>query len=174
MAPAEGADILSRNSATNHQPTLHILNAQRRKFEGFLLQPAQLPTNEYFQKRDTSFVKKKRIRFKSSKLSFMLIWNKMMFPVIFQIYSWMWKWYRYSSTLNIGTRWRWVVNFTPRPLYPPEHSTGTHWIRGWVGPRADREIFGDEIPCPYRDPNHPTRSLVAIPTTFECILLINH
>jgi hypothetical protein len=26
---------------------------------------------------------------------------------------------RYSSTiLDLGTRWRWVVGFTPRPLYP--------------------------------------------------------
>jgi hypothetical protein len=30
------------------------------------------------------------------------------------------KW-RYSSTrLELGTRWRWVVSFTPLPLYPPE------------------------------------------------------
>jgi hypothetical protein len=27
--------------------------------------------------------------------------------------------WRYSSTiLDLGTRWRWVVSFTPRPLYP--------------------------------------------------------
>jgi hypothetical protein len=27
--------------------------------------------------------------------------------------------WRYSSTiLNLGTRWRWVLSFTPRPLYP--------------------------------------------------------
>jgi hypothetical protein len=27
--------------------------------------------------------------------------------------------WRYSSTiLDFGTRWRWVVSFTPRPLYP--------------------------------------------------------
>jgi hypothetical protein len=25
--------------------------------------------------------------------------------------------------LNLGTRWRWVVNFTPRPLYPRKE----HW-----------------------------------------------
>jgi hypothetical protein len=28
----------------------------------------------------------------------------------------------------------WVVNATPRPLYPME-SAGTHCIGGWVGPR---------------------------------------
>jgi len=25
-----------------------------------------------------------------------------------------------------GTRWRWVVGFTPRPLYPRERASGTH------------------------------------------------
>jgi hypothetical protein len=24
-----------------------------------------------------------------------------------------------------------VVSFTPRPLYPPERDSGTHWIGGW-------------------------------------------
>jgi hypothetical protein len=29
-----------------------------------------------------------------------------------------------------------VVSFMPRPLYPKERAPGTHWIGGWVGPRA--------------------------------------
>jgi hypothetical protein len=33
--------------------------------------------------------------------------------------------------LDLGSRWRWVVSFTPRPLSP-----GAHWIGGWVDPRA--------------------------------------
>jgi hypothetical protein len=32
----------------------------------------------------------------------------------------------------LGTRWKWVVSFTPRPRFMP----GTHWTGGWVGPRA--------------------------------------
>jgi hypothetical protein len=32
---------------------------------------------------------------------------------------------------DLGTTWRWVVSFTPQPLYP-----GTYWIRGWMDPRA--------------------------------------
>jgi hypothetical protein len=33
--------------------------------------------------------------------------------------------WRYNSTfLNIGTRWRWVVNFTPQPLYLRERAFG--------------------------------------------------
>jgi hypothetical protein len=29
-----------------------------------------------------------------------------------------------------------VVSFTPLPLYLRERAPGTHWIGGWVGPRA--------------------------------------
>jgi hypothetical protein len=29
-----------------------------------------------------------------------------------------------------------VVSFTSPPLYPRERAPGTHWIEGWVGPRA--------------------------------------
>jgi hypothetical protein len=39
--------------------------------------------------------------------------------------------------LNLGTRWGWVESVTPRPRFPPgERTPGTHWIGGWVGPRA--------------------------------------
>jgi len=43
----------------------------------------------------------------------------------------------YSSTisLNFGARWGWVVNATPRPLYPCEWPS-THCIGAWVGSRA--------------------------------------
>jgi hypothetical protein len=47
-----------------------------------------------------------------------------------------------SRILDLGTRWRWVVSFTPRPLTPRERAPGTNWIGGWVGPRAvlDAEV----------------------------------
>jgi hypothetical protein len=32
--------------------------------------------------------------------------------------------------LDLGNSWRWVVSFTPRP------GPGTHWIAGWMDPRA--------------------------------------
>jgi hypothetical protein len=32
-----------------------------------------------------------------------------------------------------------VVSFTPLPLYPRGKSPGTHWIGGWVDPRADMD-----------------------------------
>jgi hypothetical protein len=38
--------------------------------------------------------------------------------------------------LDFGTSWRWVVNFTPRPLSPRGRIPDTHWIGGWVDPRA--------------------------------------
>jgi hypothetical protein len=36
--------------------------------------------------------------------------------------------------LDFGTRWRLVVSFAPRPLYPTERVSDTHRIGGWVGP----------------------------------------
>ena len=52
-----------------------------------------------------------------------------------------------------GARWGWVVNATPRPLYPRE-SPGTHYMGGWVGPRAGLDgyeksrLHRDSIPGP--------------------------
>jgi hypothetical protein len=37
---------------------------------------------------------------------------------------------------NLGSIWRWVVSFTPQPLYPRERAPGTHRIGGWVDPRS--------------------------------------
>jgi hypothetical protein len=48
--------------------------------------------------------------------------------------------WRYSSTiLHLGTRWRCVIGFTSRPLYPRGKIPGTNSIRGWVGPRDGLE-----------------------------------
>jgi len=49
----------------------------------------------------------------------------------------------------------------PRPLYPEEESPGTHWIRGWVGPKPVwtrwwREKYPD--PSGTRNPDHSARS----------------
>jgi hypothetical protein len=41
--------------------------------------------------------------------------------------------------LDLGTSWRWVVRFTPRPLYPQGNSSHAHWMEGWVGPRAGQD-----------------------------------
>jgi hypothetical protein len=47
----------------------------------------------------------------------------------------MWEW-RYSSTiLDLGIKWRRVPS-RPCSFTPRERAPGTHWIRGWVDPRA--------------------------------------
>jgi hypothetical protein len=44
--------------------------------------------------------------------------------------------YIYPYFLDLGTSWRGVVSFTPRPLYPGERAPGTHWIGGSVSARV--------------------------------------
>jgi hypothetical protein len=63
---------------------------------------------------------------------------------------------------NLGTRWKWVVSFTPRPLYP--RCPLDRWL-GWSHSRSGRN--GEEkqfhrCPCRVSKPAHPTRSTVCI------------
>lgn len=47
--------------------------------------------------------------------------------------------WRYSSIfLDLGTKCKWVIIFTPRPFYPLRNRpySITHWVVGWVGPTA--------------------------------------
>ena len=48
----------------------------------------------------------------------------------------------------ISAKWRWLVNATPRPLYPRER-LGTRCIGGWVGTKAGLDARGKFRP--YRD-----------------------
>ena len=45
----------------------------------------------------------------------------------------------------------WVVNATPRPLYPQERP-GTHCTGGWLGPSAGLDGYGKSRPRPGFDP----------------------
>jgi len=45
----------------------------------------------------------------------------------------------------------WLVNATPRPLYPRERA-GTHCTEGWVGPRVGVEGCGKSPVPPGFDP----------------------
>jgi hypothetical protein len=45
------------------------------------------------------------------------------------------------SFFNLGARWVWVVNVTPRPFYSRE-TPGTHSIGGWVCLRAGLDGCG--------------------------------
>jgi hypothetical protein len=60
-----------------------------------------------------------------------------------------------STILDFGTRWRWVVSFTSRPLPSPrERAISTHWVGDWVGPRASLDVMEQRnISCPHRESN---------------------
>ena len=71
-----------------------------------------------------------------------------------------------TSTLDVG----WVVNETPRPLYPPGKEPGTHCTGGWVGPKAGLDGCGKFLPLTgIRSPDRPVRSESLYPTigTFD-------
>jgi hypothetical protein len=49
--------------------------------------------------------------------------------------------WRYSSiVLDLSTRWRSLVSFTPMPLYSRGCRPSTHWIGGWMGFRAGLDV----------------------------------
>jgi hypothetical protein len=50
----------------------------------------------------------------------------------------------------------WMVNATPRPLYPKERHPVPNYIGGWVVPRAG--LDGCEKCRPHRDSIRPARS----------------
>jgi hypothetical protein len=93
----------------------------------------------------------------------------------------MWEW-RYSSTfLDLGTRWRWVVGFTPCRFTPGERAADTHWIGGWVGPRAcldpseKRKSFTAGVePWRYTDSAIPTPAIVIIIIIIIIIILLDY
>jgi hypothetical protein len=60
----------------------------------------------------------------------------------------------------------WVVNATPRPLYPPERP-GTHCIGGWVGPRSGLDRCGKSRLHRNSIPGPSSPQQVAIPTALS-------
>jgi hypothetical protein len=64
--------------------------------------------------------------------------------------------------LNLGSRQRWVVSFMSQLLYPWGNNHGTHWIRGWVNPKAGLDIVMKRklLPCQESNLSHPAHSLV--------------
>jgi hypothetical protein len=56
---------------------------------------------------------------------------------------------------------------------PPRKAPGTHWIGGWVGPRADLDAVGKrKIPSPCRDSNPLIIKPVAQRYTTELLQLL--
>jgi hypothetical protein len=78
----------------------------------------------------------------------------------------------YSLTLALDEgEWSssWPGHFTTR-----ERAPDTHWIGGWVGPRAGLDTVSKrKIPSPHweSNPDHPACSLVAILTELSQLLL---
>jgi hypothetical protein len=63
------------------------------------------------------------------------------------------------SILDLGTRWRWVVSFTPRPLYPREKSLRYQLDKRLCGLQSLSERGEEEkIPSPCWDSNHRSSS----------------
>jgi hypothetical protein len=61
-------------------------------------------------------------------------------------------------TINLSTRWEWLVSSTHQSLHSQRKSpTSTHWRRGWVGPRAS--VNGMKK----RKSRAPARNLSTIP-----------
>jgi len=67
---------------------------------------------------------------------------------------------RCNCSSNLGAGKLWVVNATPRPLYPRERP-GTHCIGGWVIHRAGLDEKKKSLPPPapsFRSPDDSARS----------------
>jgi hypothetical protein len=64
--------------------------------------------------------------------------------------------------LDLGTRWRWVVSFTPRPRYPQGNSPWYPFYRRLCGPQSRSGRGGEEKnsqPLPgLQSPGHPARN----------------
>jgi hypothetical protein len=77
--------------------------------------------------------------------------------------------------LDLGTRWRWLVSFTPR-----ERAPGTHWIGGCVGPRASLDaVVKRKFSIPRRQsntrtPNHPAHSQSLYRLSYHSSMLCRH
>jgi hypothetical protein len=69
--------------------------------------------------------------------------------------------------VNLGTRWRWAVSFTPRPLYPLRKAPiPIRWEAGWT-PEPIRTRWWKE-----KNPSCPFHSLVTILTELPRLLEI--
>jgi hypothetical protein len=69
--------------------------------------------------------------------------------------------------LDLGTTWRWVVNFTPRPLYPQGNSPFYPLDRRLGGPQSRSEHDGEKKNCqPLPDSNPRLSTLGKYPLRF--------
>jgi hypothetical protein len=52
--------------------------------------------------------------------------------------------WKYSSILNLDTKWSWVVIFTALPLYNGGRAPGIHGLRIWLGHQTRSRRCGEE------------------------------
>jgi hypothetical protein len=59
--------------------------------------------------------------------------------------------------LDLSTRWRLVVSFTPQQLYPRERAPSTHWIVALWSPEMVWTWIREKFPAPAKTqtPDHP-------------------
>jgi hypothetical protein len=65
--------------------------------------------------------------------------------------------------LNLGTKWGWVVDLTPRPLYQRGKSSRSLPDRSWVGPKAGLDVlekWWNFAFAEIRTLDHPASSIV--------------
>jgi hypothetical protein len=87
------------------------------------------------------------------------------------------KWSCGSTILDLGTKWRWVVSFTPRPLYSLGKSPRYPLDKRLGGPQNLCECCGEEKNCAPAGIRTPAVQPVASPTELSrlrVILLIQH
>jgi hypothetical protein len=63
--------------------------------------------------------------------------------------------------LNLGARWRWLVNTKPRPFYLPAKTAGTNFTGSWICTRASTDK------CELKKISHLDRS--SNPGTFQSV-----
>jgi hypothetical protein len=66
--------------------------------------------------------------------------------------------------LNLGDRWRWFFNFTPRPLYPEKEPPISVKGRGWIRDRSSLDNLVKEkvSSAEVRMPDLPAREYVSV------------
>jgi hypothetical protein len=78
---------------------------------------------------------------------------------------------RYSSTfIDLGTGWKWVVSFTPRPLYPRRKNPRCPLDRRLGGPQSRSGSCGGQKILYCRELNAGSPAPVTVPTELSRLL----
>jgi hypothetical protein len=81
--------------------------------------------------------------------------------------------------LDLGTSWRWVVSFTPRPLYPRARDPSTHCIGGGWPPQPAWTTWRIENSWPYWGSNSDLSVVQPIASRYSdwlsmCVCIYTH